>query len=366
MRSLLFCAVSGVAVSLLVAACGDDGGTGGGEATSVTTSNVTTAPSTSSPSSSSTGTSGCTPVSAPLEFLGPNTWQGQLTDPIGGSAPDYLLLYVGDVSGTINLSLPTDATVCFDTTACVGVAEDADANGIPAKFYMADAGTLELGSTTPPFYIAGSLSNVNLVEVTVDDLQNVTQVDPGECTSIASLVFQFDPPAPGWSCNPLFYGDMDGCDCTCGAYDPDCDDPMQEILGCQVGQTCDMTGACAGAPAAWACPLSEYAGGAGNGCDCNCGAHDPDCDLPGEVVQGPGCEVGAVCTAADVCPPLAWDCLEITYGSDDGCDCGCGVLDPDCMGDATVGACDYCDDPSSCSAAPCPANIDPVNNAVCI
>jgi hypothetical protein len=26
-----------------------------------------------------------------------------------------------------------------------------------------------------------------------------------------------------WKCNPLFYGSNDGCDCECGAWDPDCD-----------------------------------------------------------------------------------------------------------------------------------------------
>eukprot|EP00959_Pyramimonas_sp_CCMP1952_P166868 3487560-Pyramimonas_sp.AAC.1 len=25
-----------------------------------------------------------------------------------------------------------------------------------------------------------------------------------------------------WLCDPLFYGTDDGCDCECGAYDPDC------------------------------------------------------------------------------------------------------------------------------------------------
>lgn len=35
-----------------------------------------------------------------------------------------------------------------------------------------------------------------------------------------------------WSCNPLFYGSKDGCDCSCGAWDPDCDTPSQKVFNC--------------------------------------------------------------------------------------------------------------------------------------
>jgi hypothetical protein len=38
--------------------------------------------------------------------------------------------------------------------------------------------------------------------------------------------------------------------------------------------------------------------------------------------------------------PAAWECSASYYGTDDGCDCGCGVVDPDCdSGSAAV--CDY-------------------------
>ena len=37
-----------------------------------------------------------------------------------------------------------------------------------------------------------------------------------------------------WSCNPLFYGSKDGCDCECGAWDPDCDTTAysQKVFNC--------------------------------------------------------------------------------------------------------------------------------------
>ena len=35
-----------------------------------------------------------------------------------------------------------------------------------------------------------------------------------------------------WTCNPLFYGSKDGCDCACGAWDPDCDTTSQKVFNC--------------------------------------------------------------------------------------------------------------------------------------
>jgi len=64
--------------------------------------------------------------------------------------------------------------------------------------------------------------------------------------------------------------------------------------------------------------------------------------------------------------PAGWTCDDAFYGSIDGCDCGCGVTDPDCF-DETVESCGYCDNIGSCSESveDCPGNIDPLDNAVC-
>ncbi len=37
-----------------------------------------------------------------------------------------------------------------------------------------------------------------------------------------------------WTCNPLFYGSKDGCDCECGAWDPDCETTTysQKVFNC--------------------------------------------------------------------------------------------------------------------------------------
>jgi hypothetical protein len=72
-------------------------------------------------------------------------------------------------------------------------------------------------------------------------------------------------------------------------------------------------------------------------------------------------------TACEGGVPAEWTCNPGFFGTDDGCDCGCGAADPDCI-DATLDSCDFCDNPGSCSDLACDAMppIDPDNNAVCL
>ena len=35
-----------------------------------------------------------------------------------------------------------------------------------------------------------------------------------------------------WHCPADYYNAKDGCDCNCGAYDPDCDDDQSLVLNC--------------------------------------------------------------------------------------------------------------------------------------
>lgn len=63
--------------------------------------------------------------------------------------------------------------------------------------------------------------------------------------------------------------------------------------------------------------------------------------------------------------PPGWTCNGMHYDADDGCDCGCGILDPDCP-DPTVDSCQFCDGAGSCATGACPANIDPDDNAQCL
>ncbi len=59
-----------------------------------------------------------------------------------------------------------------------------------------------------------------------------------------------------------------------------------------------------------------------------------------------------------------WNCDDSYYGTDDGCDCGCGIPDPDCA-DGDIATCEFCSDEGSCNPWGCPGIIDPDDTALC-
>jgi hypothetical protein len=136
-------------------------------------------------------------------------------------------------------------------------------------------------------------------------------------------------------------------------------------------QECDNTQHCADgsdeAPFNPSCPsTNNTTGTGGGGCDpffeVTCG--DGSCVFIFFVCDGladcadssdeAGCSGGA---------PAEWICPDTYYNAADGCDCGCGAPDPDCAS-ASVNDCEYCED--GCSASVCPGTIDPANNAFCL
>ncbi len=62
--------------------------------------------------------------------------------------------------------------------------------------------------------------------------------------------------------------------------------------------------------------------------------------------------------------PASWTCLDSYYDDDDGCHCGCGVVDPDCE-NPTAEACDSCDISGSCAQGLACDAIMSGNNAQC-
>ena len=49
------------------------------------------------------------------------------------------------------------------------------------------------------------------------------------------------------TCSTDYYAAEDGCDCDCGAYDPDCDIAGQEVLNCDSQEhtgVCTSSGTC--------------------------------------------------------------------------------------------------------------------------
>ena len=206
----------------------------------------------------------------------------------------------------------------------------------------------------------------------------------------ASAFAQTAPP-PEWTCNAAFYagGPADGCDCGCGAPDPDCADLTRascEHNGCATADqvptepptTC-VANTCGDGYVAGA-EVCDDGGGTGCAADCSavdagfaCGSNAKGChptvcgdgivdgaeecdDGVTPPAAGDGCSDTCTLEAGFNCPtpgqpcvavPPAWVCDPTYFGSGDGCDCGCGVIDVDCVG----GGCAEpgCDDGNVCA-----------------
>lgn len=94
-----------------------------------------------------------------------------------------------------------------------------------------------------------------------------------------------------WNCPEQYYNTSDGCDCNCGAIDPDCEDNSTKIYGCHFGfgVTCN-SGICAyetTIPSQWWCSPANY--DSSDGCHCNCGTLDPDCLKPNQFSHNCPC-----------------------------------------------------------------------------
>lgn len=298
----------------------------------------------------------CTSITIePFELIagitGSDGWYGGMTSPaLGGDADDYGdFILVGDpeLTGLIDLGAGVQAN--YSTcTACVTVDEDVDDSGESARTYFQAAGTVDLGQTML-LPIAGSFSNVTLVEVTIDpDTWVSTPVADGACLLIESQSFDVEAPPEEWICDAMYYdgGDDDGCDCECGIVDPDCSLEGTDVYNCYEGQTCSADGHCEGAPAEWTCDLATF--NAADGCHCGCGAADPDCDLDGAEVIG--CDSGESCPNG-ACVPAAWTCDGVYFTDGMYCDCECGLPDPDCTNaELPVYGCDDEQDTGVCLA----------------
>lgn len=216
------------------------------------------------------------------------------------------------------------------------------------------------------------------------------QACPGTVNPNHNAHCQRPDPPPSWTCYPHAYGDGYSCDCGCGAPDPDCtSDDLRECTTCCDGSPCpsrvnpDNILECLPVPDAWRC--ADWFYGDGYNCECGCGVRDPDCEsdasdvcvaCPYDYGSGAGgCSRDGLCDTivpddnahcTDEAPP-DWTCPSLYYADGDACDCGCGALDPDCNGDATLSACDICNTKGSCSTAGCHDNppLNPDNNAVC-
>jgi hypothetical protein len=183
-----------------------------------------------------------------------------------------------------------------------------------------------------------------------------------------------DPPEE-WTCDEARFADGAHCDCGCTSTDPDCAGEEACTEASCEADDCDVRHDEAGdaiRPDNYTCDDESFA--SLDGCDCGCGAVDPDCvgfGCTGEGCQATGCtrcrdDEGALFACDFRC--------DLDRLGDGTCDCGCGMLDPDCndMGCAEPGCyadgCELCEGSEgaiACERGACPAEVDGVCNCGC-
>jgi len=182
-----------------------------------------------------------------------------------------------------------------------------------------------------------------------------------------------------WTCNPAYFesGLAADCDCGCGVRDPDCTDGTTascnycgDTAACNPGGTCnDIEPQNNAVCSVWTCAPQLYDGN--NGCDCGCGILDPDC-LDATVASCTTCANADSCSPTGTCADIEstynahcrpWTC-NIDYLTDTGCDCGCGLIDPYC-GTESSSACVWCTGTGYCATTDC-TEINPGNSGICI
>ncbi|NBO71209.1 hypothetical protein EBV26_12130 [bacterium] len=131
-----------------------------------------------------------------------------------------------------------------------------------------------------------------------------------------------------WTCNPAQYGSGDGCHCNCGVFDPDCN-PFEAVsINCPNNDDICIPGPL-NQPV---CALRHEVLSDRKLIQIQSGVavHHPqfffsnDTDVDG----APWGNYTKTYTRNDI--PATWTCNPLFYGSKDGCDCECGAWDPDC------------------------------------
>ncbi len=178
------------------------------------------------------GGTACTPlaITGDLQAAGLGSLFRTLgVSPIGGPNDDMLQLeFYSNDPGVFDLASPINSSYAT-CNQCVRVFQDVDSDdGSSVKQFFQQSGSVLLNAPPlDPAGVSGSLTNVTLVEVTVDQDFVSTPVPGGDCLTIGTAQLTMGGCVP--DCTNKVCG-SDGCGGTCGS--------------CPAGQICGGTNQC--------------------------------------------------------------------------------------------------------------------------
>ena len=132
--------------------------------------------------------------------------------------------------------------------------------------------------------------------------------DGSACTTNDACDASSDCTGDAVDCDDLNPCTTDGCDPAegCGYTDVDGCTYCDGGVACPAGDLCEANQCVPDVPDDWTCEDAYFK--AGDDCDCECGAYDPDCDDAAAAILG--CAPYSVCTAAATCESLPPGCDE--------------------------------------------------------
>ncbi len=271
----------------------------------------------------------------------------------------------------------------------------------PTAVLFQTAGTITLRKDPRTRMLDATITGLRLEEVSVNQETLESSVVPGgRCVEFGTLTFDLKVIPEEWTCTDTKFAGDGLCDCNCGAYDPDCDDGDNTVIGCAGNEICYYgecrakcdalsnvpvgctTGICVvDVPDDLCNDAPDIADPAALGGLCTvdtayvCNVENTIalglCDNTEDRTCRPLCASRADCNDGEFCYTIAggyidgmgkgycmpgippgWLCDEAEYDDGVTCNCDCGDVDPDCsINDAPVVGCtgeETCQPDSSC------------------
>jgi len=173
-------------------------------------------------------------------------------------------------------------------------------------FYQGGSVFVQIGVVS--FGLSCALPNTPGVYTNVANYENFIRENSGNLGAVSpnsasgAQANPLDRAPLSWICPASFYVTNDGnCVCGCGLFDADCetlsnpvfcngDDQAASGYSC-LNNVCRRNNDAVSVPPEWQCDLDWF--NRNDGCDCGCGAADPDCEIPGQETFN--CLNGEVC-----------------------------------------------------------------------